>query len=198
MCFRFARRKARAYRFTLAPFQYRGAKVKEIKKILSGMMMLAAVSPGAFAEPGPLEQALIGTWRIADYVAVREDGDEVRPMGKDLAGYIMYAADGHLSVNLMKPGRPKYASGDIMQSTTEERAAAAEGYFAYAGTFKVDEANRIVIHLVLYSLMPNWVDTEQRRMIFLDGDKLELRSPGPVIVAGDKRVLRILWERAKR
>lgn len=162
------------------------------------MMILAAISPSALAEAGPLERGLIGTWRIADYVAVREDGDEVRPMGKDLAGYIMYAADGHLSVNLMKPGRPKYASGDIMQSTAEERAAAADGYFAYAGTFKVDEGNRMVIHRVEYSLMPNWVDSEQRRLIFLDGDKLELRSPGSVMVAGDNRVLRIMWERATR
>jgi Lipocalin-like domain len=172
--------------------------VNYIGVLLSSLALLSVAPPDVAAEPGPLERAMIGTWRIADYVAVRDDGDEVRPMGRDLNGYIMYAADGHLSVNLMKGGRSRYASDDIMQSTVEERAAAADSYFAYAGTFKVDEINRLVKHHVIYSLMPNWFDTEQRRLIFLDGDKLELRSPGPVMVSGDKRVLRIFWERAKQ
>lgn len=170
--------------------------MKQIGTMVMALAAMSALEPVAAAEPRSLAEALVGTWRIADYIAVREDGDELRPMGRDMQGYIMYAADGHVSVNLMKPGRPKYASGDIMQSTVEERAAAADGYFAYAGTFMVDEAKQLVIHRVLYSLMPNWVDTEQRRLIFIDGNKLELRSPGPAMVSGEKRILRILWERA--
>lgn len=175
-----------------------GTLVIHIKQSILAMSMLSVVGASPAAEPGVLEQALIGTWRIVDYLAERADGDVVRPMGEGLQGYIMYAADGHLSVNLMKPGRAKFASNDLMQSTEPERAAAAESYFAYAGTFQVDEAQKFVRHRVLYSLMPNWVDTEQRRLIFLDGDKLELRSPGPVPVGGEPRVLRILWERARR
>lgn len=170
--------------------------MKQIRNMVMALAVMSVVEPAVGAELGPLGNALVGTWRIADYIAVREDGDEIRPMGQGLQGYIMYAADGHLSVNLMKPGRAKYASADIMQSTVEERAAAADSYFAYAGTFRVDEEKRMVLHHVLYSLMPNWVDTEQRRLIFLDGNKLELRSPAPAMVAGEKRVLRILWERA--
>lgn len=172
--------------------------MRHIKQAALAMFMLTAVGTNAAAEPGPLERALVGTWRIVDYLAERADGHVVRPMGEGLQGYIMYAADGHISVNLMKPGRARFASNDLMLSTEPERAAAAESYFAYAGTFQVDEGNKLVIHRVLYSLMPNWVDTEQRRLIFLDGEHLELRSPAPVMVGGEPRVLRILWERARR
>lgn len=172
--------------------------MRHIKRAALALVMMTAAGPGPAAEPGPLARALVGTWRIADYLAERVDGHVVRPMGEGLQGYIMYAADGHVSVNLMKPGRSRFASNDLMLATEAERAAAAESYFAYAGTYQVDEAQKFVAHRVLYSLMPNWVDTEQRRLIFLDGDRLELRSPGPVTVAGEPRVLRILWERARR
>lgn len=172
--------------------------VRHLKQAALAFAMFSAVGNSPAAEPGPLAQTLVGTWRIVDYLAVRADGNELRPMGTGLQGYIMYAADGYVSVNLTKPGRAKYASGDIMLATEQERAAAAESYFAYAGTYQVDEAARFVLHRVQFSLIPNWMDTEQRRLIFLDGDNLELRSPGPVTVAGEPRVLRILWRRTGR
>lgn len=172
--------------------------MNHLKQAFASLLAMSMVATSPAAESGTLAEALVGTWRIVDYLAVRDDGHEVRPMGPGLQGYIMYAADGHLSVNLMKPGRARFASNDLMLATEAERAAAAESYFAYAGTFQVDEVQKLVVHRVLYSLMPNWVDTEQRRLIFLSGDQLELRSPGPVMVGGEQRVLRILWERAGR
>lgn len=173
--------------------------MREFKHAAMAMVMMSALGTGTGANAaGPLAEALIGTWRIVDYLAERADGDLMRPMGPDLQGYIMYAADGHVSVNLMKPGRAKFASGDLTQATEQERAGAAESYFAYAGTFQVDEVQKLVVHRVQYCLIPNWSDSEQRRLIFLEGDKLELRAPGPVMVGGEPRVLRILWERARR
>jgi hypothetical protein len=155
------------------------------------------ISSGAGAEETGLKQQLIGTWRMAAYTAERDDGDAIYPLGQDLQGYIMYAADGHMSVNLMKPGRPKFSSGDIMRSTAEERAAAAEGYFAYAGTYEIDEAKKMVVHHVEYSLYPNWVGMDQHRLVILEGNRLELRSPKPVVVSGEQRTLRVRWERTR-
>lgn len=144
---------------------------------------------------GYLASTLIGTWRIHDYLAVRPDGDTLRLMGSQLQGYIMYAADGHVSVNLQVDGRVPYASGDFTSATVEERAAAAAGYFAYAGTYQVDEALRMVTHKVLFSLVPNWVNSEQKRLIILEGSRLELCAPETSLVKGEPRILRIIWER---
>jgi hypothetical protein len=43
-------------------------------------------------------------------------------MGEDLEGLIIYSPDGYMSGQMMKPGRPAYASGDMEHGTTEELA----------------------------------------------------------------------------
>jgi hypothetical protein len=146
--------------------------------------------------PDSLRSKLLGAWRLTGYVAEGQSGDTVHPLGPDASGYIMYTADGHMSATIMRSDRPRFASSDSMASTAQEHAAAAAGYLSYAGTFEVDEGAGIVIHHIKTALVPNWVGSDFKRKVILDGDKLELRALGPSIVGAEMRLVRVLWERA--
>lgn len=85
--------------------------------------------------------------------------DVTHPMGHDLEGLIIYSPDGYMSGQLMKLGRPVYASGDIAHGTTEEPAAAAAGYLAYSGPYYSDEEAATLRQHKSVSLCPNWIAT---------------------------------------
>lgn len=144
-----------------------------------------------------IRSKLLGAWRLTGYVAEASDGEAIHPLGADASGYIMYTPDGHVSACLMRPDRPKFASSDAMGGTRAELATAAAGYLSYAGTFDVDEASAVVVHHLRIALVPNGVGNDFKRMVLLDGDKLELRALAPSLVGGEMRLMRVLWERAR-
>jgi Lipocalin-like domain len=143
-----------------------------------------------------LKAKLLGAWRLTGYLAEGPNGDVVYPLGSDATGYIMYTPDGHMSASVMRSGRPKFSSSDLVAGTPEEHATAAAGYLAYAGTFDVDDSSGVVIHHIQTALVPNWVGNDFKRKVILDGDKLELRALAPSLVGGEIRLVRVLWDRA--
>jgi hypothetical protein len=65
-----------------------------------------------------LREQLIGAWKLVSYVEKPVDGsDPIYPMGEKLEGTIMYTPDGYMSVQMMQPGRAKFASGDWLRGT---------------------------------------------------------------------------------
>jgi len=138
-----------------------------------------------------LRERLIGTWRLVSYQVSGADGSVVYPMGQDVDGLIMYVPDGHMSANLMVPGRAAYTGGAAASATPAQLAAAAAGYFGYAGRFEVDEVAGVVIHRIEVALMPNLAGSTQRRHVSLDGRRLTLRGdPTP-----DGTTPYIIWDR---
>ncbi len=109
------------------------------------------------------ENELVGTWSLVSSEVRSETGEVSHPQGHDTVSYLMYAADGHMSATLMRPGRPSFKAGDILGGTAEEKIAAAEGYIAYCGTYRL-EAGKVIHHVEL-SLFPNWIGTDQERFI---------------------------------
>lgn len=137
---------------------------------------------------------IIGTWRLVAYEVRSESGALAYPLGRDLAGYLIYTADGHMSATLMRPGRPKFAAGDLLGGTAEEKVAAADGYVAYCGTYRLEGAT--VVHHVELSLFPNWIGGDQERSLGREGDRLVVSTP-PMLLQGERRVSRLVWERAR-
>lgn len=137
-----------------------------------------------------IEEQLIGTWKLLTYQDVAEDGSIYYPLGKDATGFIMYNPDGYMSAQLMQQGRPSYASGDLHKGTTEEMAIAAEGYLAYSGRFKLDEANATVYHTMDVSMNPTWLSDTQPREFTLKDNILS-------IINGNNRNQKLVWERVK-
>ena len=145
-----------------------------------------------------LRSRLLGTWRLVDAVAEPVDGSPpLRPHGERPVGLLVYAADGHMSVQIMERDRAVPASADWTALTPGESAAEARTYFAYAGAFEVDGLAGTVTHHVEVSLFPAWAGTAQVRTVELRGDRLVLSSRAPILSGGVLAIMRLSWERVQ-
>jgi len=151
-----------------------GRRAAILAAVVTGMALLTLSSPAAFA--GGLSERLVGTWRVVSYVNTDPSGTVSLPFGEQPRGYFVYDATGHLSVQIMRvPARPAFAAGDDDDGTDAEVRGAYDGYVAYFGTYRVDEANAVVTHVVEGSLKPSYTGTEQPRPFTLEGDVLVIR-----------------------
>jgi hypothetical protein len=138
---------------------------------------------------------LVGTWRLVSWENRSVgDGEVSHPLGKDAVGYIMYGPDGYMSVAIMRPDRARFAAGDLLGGSVEERARAAETYVSYCGRYEF--RGDTVVHRVELSLFPDWVGIEQERLVEVEGDRLTL-STRPILLGGVQRTAHLIWERAR-
>jgi hypothetical protein len=138
---------------------------------------------------------MVGSWKLVSFESRDTNGNISHPWGKDTLGYLMYNADGYMSVTIMSSARLKFASGDLKGGTTEEKVAAADSYISYCGTYEV-KADTVIHHIEL-SFFPNWIGVDQKRMLSIDGNRLSLSTP-PIAVAGIEKTHHLIWERVKR
>lgn len=120
--------------------------------------------------------ALVGRWRIVSYELRRAGEETIEPYGSDPIGVLSYGADGRMSVHFGRRGRVPFSGPDYLAAPEAEKAAAFDGFAAYAGTWEVDEPARVVVHRVEIAWVPSWEGSEQRRSYALAGDLLELSS----------------------
>ena len=172
------------------------------------MTVAAAAAPQRIAapalvapdQPAPrsVTEQLSGTWQLVSWKIQQADGELIdSPLGGDPRGSIMYDGRGHMSVALMRPDRPTFASDNLTDATPEEIAAAFAGYVGYCGSYEVNEQQRFVIHRIELSWFPNLVGTQQKRFFALAGDRLTLETP-PLTLLGDAQVHRLVWQRLMR
>jgi hypothetical protein len=69
------------------------------------------------SERSSYENQLIGVWRLVKYTDEHEDSDHTQPFGPNPQGFLIYTADGFVSAQLMKPGRPAFHSADWHHGT---------------------------------------------------------------------------------
>jgi Lipocalin-like domain len=135
---------------------------------------------------------LIGTWRLISWENRSVDGRVSYPLGRDAVGYIMYNQDGYMSVAITRPNRAKFAAGDLLGGSTEEKAQAADTYVSYCGQYEF--RGDTVVHHVDLSLFPNWVGVEQERLVEIMGNRLTL-STRPILLRGEQQTAHLVWER---
>lgn len=133
----------------------------------------------------------IGTWRLASVETRKEDGSLHRRGSR--TGYIIYSADGYMSVAFMKEGRTEFASGDIRGGTVDEKVEALNGYISYSG--KYEAGGDSVYHHIEVSLFPNWIGDRQERYFKFEGGTLILSTPLQ-LVGGMMLSSHLVWERA--
>jgi len=142
-----------------------------------------------------VEDKFIGTWKLVSWKVEQADGEVTdSPFGSNPLGWIMYQPGGRMCVALMRPGRPRFASNNLVDATPEEIKAGFEGYLAYCGSYEVNEGERFIIHHLEFSSFPNWVETDQKRYFEFIGNRLALKTP-PVTVLGTVQVHSLTWER---
>jgi hypothetical protein len=122
------------------------------------------------------KEKLIGTWKFESIKVQTEKGEVIYPYGENLFGLLIYTPDGHMSVLLMRPDRPRFASNDPLGGSSEEIESAYVGFDAYCGTYTVDIERGTVTHHIEGSKFPNWMGTDQVRNYQFFGDKLLLKA----------------------
>lgn len=135
---------------------------------------------------------IVGTWQLVSYSSKDESGNIGYPLGKNALGYIMYTADGYMSVSMSSNNRPKRASTDLTGGTREEKVAAAETYITYCGTYEFYEDR--VVHNIEMALFSNRIGTSQIRYYKINGNKITLTTP-PISIDNKPQICTIVWER---
>ena len=84
---------------------------------------------------------IIGVWRLISFEIQKGAGEVIYPFGENVQGSIINTESGHFSVQVLRPGRPQFASGDQMKETIEEIEAKYKGFISYYGIYEFDSEN---------------------------------------------------------
>lgn len=137
------------------------------------------------ATPVPVGR-LAGVWHLVSYFDLDDEGRRSPgPLGAAPAGVLVYTADGHMSVSMMRTDRrPAGPPSGV--------AGRDETFMGYAGSWRLvgDE----IRHTVLVSAHPHLVGTELVREAALEGDLLVLHGTSLISGRAQRRVL--TWRRA--
>ena len=161
--------------------------------IESGWLRFGGVDQGP--EENTMEERFAGAWRLAAYELEGDDGKITQPYGEKPEGMLMYDAEGHMAVQIMRPGTAPFAANDRWLGTDEELRAAFEGYIAYYGRYTVDTDRREVTHHVEGSVFPNYIGRRLVRYYEIGEGRLTLSTP-PMPFGGSPGVGRLVWVRA--
>jgi hypothetical protein len=140
-----------------------------------------------------IRKELVGTWKLASAFESLRDG-KTRPypdLGSDARGMLMYSADGHMCVVMMKPNRPPWHSDEV-EATDAEKISAASGFTSYCGAYEVDEEKHVIVHYPELSFLPNFIGSEQKRPYKLEGKRLTLSD---TVATGEVARWTIVWEK---
>lgn len=136
---------------------------------------------------------LEGSWQLRSWLISYEGNRAATaPFGEQPEGLLVYSPDGWMSATVCRGQRPLFPAGSSPRTADDQRIAEAyRSYFHYAGPYRVEGDH--VIHAVHYSLNPNFVGTEQRRHMRLQGSLLTLSGSDR---AGDiERHHELVWQR---
>jgi hypothetical protein len=139
---------------------------------------------------------LEGTWTLRAAEIQRPDGTrETDPSyGPKAQGLLMVDKDGRYSLQIFRPDRPKFASGEKKRGTPQEYEAALLGISTHVGQIVLDPSNQTIVFKIDHAAFPNWEHTEQKRKFQLsDG---ELTYQVPAVTGGTTAVS--VWRRVGR
>lgn len=133
-------------------------------------------------------KALMGSWELQEWKAIRPDGSILHPYGTDASGLLLYTQEGSMSMGLSKADKPHLGTDDYASVSDSIIRLAYTHFFSYSGGFHI-EGNRVT-HIIEHCKQPDWVGRELVREFEIHGDTLTIRSPE---VIGADHIL--TWQR---
>jgi len=140
--------------------------------------MSHAIDP-ATDDPRTVLERLVGAWSLLECAEIMQDGSKRLPYGEGALGQVIYTADGRMTAQLVRAGRPTFPSDDYRDAPVELTAAAFQDYFGYFGRYEVDAKAGTVTHFIEGASVPNLENKAQLRTFRLDGDRLVLEASTP-------------------
>jgi hypothetical protein len=150
----------------------------------------------AVGQQKSLKEQLVGTWKLVSSHNVRNDGSKIDVYGPNANGILIYTSDGHFALVNTRSDLPKFASNSRDRGTPEEYKAVVQGSIAYFGTYRVNEADKVITAQIEGSTFPNAIGgPDQKRIITsLTADELKFTNPAATSRSG---TLELVWRRAK-
>jgi hypothetical protein len=167
-----------------------------INRFMTGAGVSITIASGLQSGKESSQSPLAGTWILRAAEILRPDGSRVTDpaYGPDAKGVLIVDGDGQYSLQIFRPDRPKFASGDKKRGTQQEYEAAVLGLSTHVGHIVVDEANQTLQFKIDYAAFPNWEHTTQTRQYKLSGNELSYQVPAS---AGAGTIAVSVWQRAK-
>lgn len=165
--------------------------------VLAGFTWTSPFAPSAAKPP---QQEFVGAWRLVSVETVRPNGQVIYPFyGKHPQGLIVYDASGWMSVQIVSDPAPTLPSAssreEMLQAPSAEKSAAFDGYYAYYGTWTINESKGTITHHIKQSLFPSERGEEGVRHFELDGDRLTLTAKAHEM--GEEHERKLVWERLR-
>jgi hypothetical protein len=150
------------------------------------------------AEPASPANPLLGAWRLVTIETIRPNGSIIYPFyGRHPEGLIVYDASGWMSVQIAsdpKPTLPKGDSrGEFLKAPPSQKAAAADGYYAYYGQYTLDVAKSTVTHHLRDALLPGERGKDFLRQYSINNGRLTLVARMHEL--GEDHVRRLVWQK---
>lgn len=141
---------------------------------------------------------LVGAWRLVSVETVRPNGEVIYPFyGKHPEGLLVYDSAGWMSVQMVSDPQPTVPLTDSRQgflaAPPAEKLSAADGFYAYYGTWTVDPSGTTVTHHIRQSMYPGERGEEAVRRLFIKGSRLTLVAKTHEM--GEDHQRRLIWER---
>ncbi|HET7613200.1 MAG TPA: lipocalin-like domain-containing protein [Gemmatimonadaceae bacterium] len=134
-------------------------------------------------------EELCGVWRLVSLDAIKPDGKLTTGwLGPRPAGLLVYDRSGYLAVQIMRGPRER--------TVPDQMRASRPQYYAYFGTFEVDERAHTIVHRVQGSLFPDEAGVSYRQDVTVFRDHLILVTARH-LVDGEERRNRIEWQRVE-
>jgi hypothetical protein len=171
-------------------------------------LVLATSIPASTAADS-IRDKVVGTWKLISWETLRSNGQALNIiMGPHPIGLLIYSSNGYMAVQGMHDPRPTFAENGL-KATRDELRNAFFGYYAYWGTYTINEADSTVEHSLQSSLRPLEVGVKYKRSLSFDGTTLVLTTPpekanlaffhdflgDTQLREGEETVNRITWER---
>jgi hypothetical protein len=110
---------------------------------------------------------LVGVWKLVKYITVlNHSTEELYPYGENPKGYLIYTAEGFVSVNIMRGNRT------LQSSSLEEKAEVSENFGGYAGRYTI--SGNTVTHYPEISGFLNYIEKPQTRHFQITDNLLTL------------------------
>ena len=164
---------------------------------ISALVVGLAMLPGsASAQQKSIKDLLVGNWTLLLVDDIKDDGTHVPGFGPNPDGSLIFTADGHYSLQIIRYGRPAFASKDRLKGTADENKAAIQGMVSHFGTYTVDEANKTVSFRIAASSFPNWDETTQKRAVTAITDEVLMYNTQAPSTSGYVRA-EAAWKKTK-
>jgi len=158
-----------------------------------GSIALAAISVCASAHAEQM-LTLEGSWIMTSAYEIKADGTRTTNYGAHPKGLLMVDKDSRYSIQIFRPDRAKFTTGDKTRGTAEEYRDAVLGASTHTGHVTIDPVKHQLIFSIETASFPNWEGAQQvRDYTFKDGI---LSYQVPASASGNGTIAYSIWQRA--